>query len=135
VYGITEAADYYFKKKPEELNLGESLFLSSIIPRPKTGVSSFEYTGHLKGWVQRHFNTYGSIMRKLGELNNVSVPENYGFYEVILQPALRPKAPVIRDSTFDVLGEHELIIRELEAEENVRKSILDKLIGEKHENN
>ena len=135
VYGITEAADYYFKKKPEELNLGESLFLSSIIPRPKTGVSSFEYTGHLKGWVQRHFNTYGSIMRKLGELNNVAVPENYGFYEVILQPALRPKAPIVRDSTFDVLGEHELIIRELEAEENVRKSILDKLIGEKHENN
>ena len=135
VYGITEAADYYFKKKPEGLTLGESLFLSSIIPRPKTGLSSFEYTGHLKGWVQRHFNTYGSIMRKLGELNNVAVPENYGFYEVVLQPALRPKAPLIRDTTLDVFGEHELIIRELEAEENARKSILDKLIGEKNENN
>ena len=79
VYGITEAADYYFKKKPEDLTLGESLFLSSIIPRPKTGLSSFDYTGHLKGWVQRHFNTYGSIMRKMGELNNVAVGENYGF--------------------------------------------------------
>src|SRR5690606_37317757 len=95
VYGITEAANYYFKKQPEDLTLGESLFLSSIIPRPKTGLSSFDYTGHLKGWVQRHFNTYGSIMRKLGELNNVSVPENYGFYGVVLQSNLRPKAPVM----------------------------------------
>lgn len=135
VYGITEAANYYFKKKPEDLTLGESLFLSSIIPRPKTGLTSFDYTGHLKPWVQRHFNTYGSIMQKLGELNNVAVPEGYGFYSVLLEPALRPAAPVIRDSTFDVLGEHELIIKELEAEENARKSILDKLIGGKHENN
>ena len=129
VYGITEAANYYFKKQPEDLTLGESLFLSSIIPRPKTGLSSFDYTGHLKGWVQRHFNTYGSIMRKLGELNNVSVPENYGFYEVVLQSNLRPKAPVMRDTvTWDIDNEQELIIKELEAEEQARKSLIDKLI-------
>ncbi len=129
VYGITEAANYYFKKQPEDLTLGESLFLSSIIPRPKTGLSSFDYTGHLKGWVQRHFNTYGSIMRKLGELDNVSVPENYGFYEVVLQSNLRPKAPVMRDTvTWDMDNEQELIIKELEAEEQARKSLLDKLI-------
>lgn len=129
VYGITEAANYYFKKQPEDLTLGESLFLSSIIPRPKTGLSSFDYTGHLKGWVQRHFNTYGSIMRKLGELNNVSVPENYGFYEVVLQSNLRPKAPVMRYTvTWDIDNEQELIIKELEAEEQARKSLIDKLI-------
>lgn len=129
VYGITEAANYYFKKQPEDLTLGESLFLSSIIPRPKTGLSSFDYTGHLKGWVQRHFNTYGSIMRKLGELDNVSVPENYGFYEVVLQSNLRPKAPVMRDTvTWDMDNEQELIIKELEAEEQARKSLIDKLI-------
>jgi hypothetical protein len=135
VYGITEAADYYFKKQPEELTIGESLFLSSIIPRPKTGLTSFDYTGHLKPWVQRHFNTYGSIMRKLGELNNVAVPENYGFYQVVLQPALRPKAPAVRDTTLDIIDEHELFMREMEAEDNKRKSLLDKLLGEKHENN
>jgi len=135
VYGITEAADYYFKKKPEDLTLGESLFLSSIIPRPKTGISSFDHIGHLKGWVQRHFNTYGSIMRKLGELKNVSVPENYGFYQVVLQPSLRPKAPLIRDTTSDITDEHELFMREVESIENSRKSILEKLMEERHENN
>src|SRR5690606_40048447 len=57
VYGITEAASYYFGKKPADLTIGESLYLSSIIPRPKTALGSFDYTGHLKPWVQRHFNT------------------------------------------------------------------------------
>lgn len=133
IYGITEAANYYFKKRPEEINLGESLFLSSIIPRPKTGLRAFDYTGHLKAWNQRHFNTYGSIMRNLHELDNVPIPENFGFYQVLLQPALRPKAPVIQDS-LSILAEQELMIRELEFEQNARQSIIDKLMEEKISN-
>ncbi len=133
VYGIAEAAEYYFQKKPQELTLGESLFLSSIIPRPKTGLSSFDYTGHLKPWVQRHFNTYGYIMSKVGDLNNVDVPEYYGFYSVLLQPRLRPAAPAILDTTDtsyqDMVEDHERIMREIEAEENTRKSIMEKLFG------
>lgn len=130
VYGISEAANYYFLKQPADLNIGESLFLSSIIPRPKTGLNSFDYTGQLKPWVQRHFNTYGYIMHKMGELKNISVPDNYGFYEVVLQPQLRPAAPVMRDTAtydLDVIDEHEQIMRDIEMEEKTKKSILDKL--------
>ncbi|MBE8722804.1 transglycosylase domain-containing protein [Sphingobacterium pedocola] len=130
VYGISEAANYYFLKQPSDLNIGESLFLSSIIPRPKTGLNSFDYTGHLKPWVQRHFNTYGYIMNKMGELKNISVPDNYGFYDVVLQPQLRRAAPAIRDTAtfdFDVIDEHEQIMRDMEMEEKAKKSILDKL--------
>ena len=133
IYGISEAVNYYFNKKPQELTLGESLFLSSIIPRPKTGLSSFDYTGHLKPWVQHHFNTYGYIMTKVGDLKNVEVPANYGFYEVLLQPRLRPAAPVFTDTTDtsyqDSIEDHERIMREMEAEENTKKSIIDKLFG------
>lgn len=133
VYGIAEAAEYYFQKKPQELTLGESLFLSSIIPRPKTGLSSFDHTGHLKPWVQRHFNTYGHIMTKVGDLTNVEVPEYYGFYQVLLQPRWRPAAPAIVDTADtanqDVVEDHERAMREIEAEENTKKSILDKLFG------
>lgn len=35
IYGITEAAKYYFGKPPEMLNLHDCLVLSYIIPRPK----------------------------------------------------------------------------------------------------
>jgi hypothetical protein len=34
VYGITNAAEYYFGRSPMELNLAESLFLSSLLPAP-----------------------------------------------------------------------------------------------------
>jgi hypothetical protein len=35
IYGLSEAAQYYFEKKVSELDLTESLVLSYIIPRPK----------------------------------------------------------------------------------------------------
>ena len=34
VYGITQAAERYFGRKPGELNLAECLFLSSLLPSP-----------------------------------------------------------------------------------------------------
>jgi hypothetical protein len=34
IYGITAAADHYFGRTPAELNLGECLFLSSLLPAP-----------------------------------------------------------------------------------------------------
>lgn len=130
VYGIEEAARYYFDKSARDLSLGESLYLSSIIPRPKTGLSSFDHTGHLKSWLSRHFNTYGSIMSRGGELKSVEVPENYGFYEVVLKPSLRPKAPIMTDSLSNGMSDEDtLLLKELEVEEKTRKSILDRLLN------
>jgi hypothetical protein len=64
-------------------------------------------------------------------LNQVDVPENYGFYSVVLQPRLRPAAPAFADtlSQDSILHDHQRIMREIELEEVVRKSILDKLFG------
>ena len=130
VYGIEEAAYYYFNKKAVDLNLGESLFLSSIVPRPKTGLSSFDHTGHLKPWVQRHFYTYGSIMNKVGDLKNVAVPENYGFYDVVLKPSLRPKAPLVVDTlNYDYIEDDAQALEELIIEDKMKKSVLDKLFN------
>lgn len=123
VYGIQEAAQYYFSKTPSALNLGESLYLASIVPRPKTGLSSFDYTGHLKPWLQRYFNTYGAIMEKRGQLDGEEVPEGYGFYQVRLREALRAPQPIgVMDTvaTKDIEAEQEAIIKALEDEEKIR---------------
>ncbi|TYR38076.1 penicillin-binding protein [Sphingobacterium phlebotomi] len=135
VYGIQEASSYYFGKTPAQLSIGESLFLSSIIPRPKTGLSSFDYTGHLKPWVQRHFNTYGYIMNKLGQLQDEQVPEAYGFYGVVLEPGLRPPRPKgLIDTTFrEIDPEQEAIMQEMERDEARRRSLLEKLFGKEAE--
>lgn len=34
IHGVVEAADYYFGKRPEDLSLAESVWLSSIVPAP-----------------------------------------------------------------------------------------------------
>ncbi|MCY4781055.1 transglycosylase domain-containing protein [Sphingobacterium sp. UT-1RO-CII-1] len=122
IYGIQEAAQYYFAKAPSMLTLGESLYLASIVPRPKTGLSSFDYSGHLKPWLQRYFNTYGSIMAKRGQLEEEEMLEAYGFYQVQLREALRPPRPAgVSDSleAEDIEAEQEAIIKELEKEERL----------------
>lgn len=129
VYGISEASKYYFGKSASELTIGESLYLSSIIPRPKTGLSSFDYTGHLKPWVMKHFNTYGYIMNKMNQLEGETVPGNYGFYQVELQPNLRPPRP---KGVPDSMMNHDDIkdmVDEIDREERIRKALLEKLFG------
>ncbi len=48
IYGANEAAQFYFNKDASKLNLQESIFLASIIPRPKWFMYSFDETGHLR---------------------------------------------------------------------------------------
>ena len=48
VYGITEASQFYFQKRPADLNLNECLFLATIIPKPKGFMYRFDSEQHLK---------------------------------------------------------------------------------------
>ena len=48
VYGITEAANFYFNKKPSQLDLNESIFLALIIPKPRYFSWYFTDNGELK---------------------------------------------------------------------------------------
>jgi membrane carboxypeptidase/penicillin-binding protein PbpC len=62
VYGIGEASRFYFNKKPSELTLGESLFLATIIPRPKGFMWRFDKQGNLKDFVGRQFKFLSDLM-------------------------------------------------------------------------
>lgn len=42
IYGAAEAARFYFDKEPSQLTLAESIFLASIIPKPKHVRSCFD---------------------------------------------------------------------------------------------
>ncbi|MFM6953466.1 MAG: transglycosylase domain-containing protein [Sphingobacteriaceae bacterium] len=87
VYGIGEASRYYFDKTPAELNLGESIYLASIVPRPKSSLYFFEYQGNLRSSMVGYFNTIGSLMAKRGFTPPDS--SSYGFYGVRLKESLR----------------------------------------------
>jgi hypothetical protein len=48
IYGANEAAHFYFNKDAAKLTLPESIFLASIIPKPKWFMYSFDENGHLR---------------------------------------------------------------------------------------
>jgi hypothetical protein len=89
IYGIGEAAHYYFDKKPAELTLGESIYLASIVPKPKSGLYAFDENGSLKGYLVNYFNLIGKMMVVKGYTQPDS--SAYGFYTVRLKPSLRQK--------------------------------------------
>ncbi len=48
IFGIGEAADFYFDKHPSQINLGEATFLASIIPSPKNAGWAIDSSGTVK---------------------------------------------------------------------------------------
>jgi hypothetical protein len=100
IYGIGEASRYYFGKVPSELTIGESIYLASIVPHPKTGLYSFTPDGSLRPGLVGYFNLIGNLMAGHGQAQRDS--SNYGFYTVQLKEALRrqiaPVTPAIADS-------------------------------------
>jgi hypothetical protein len=72
IYGITQAARYYFNKSPSELTLQESLFLAGIVPFPRRFKSVFESNGCLKSW----FVSYMQRMKELMVARNRILPSD-----------------------------------------------------------
>ena len=99
VYGIGEASRYYFGKTPAELTLGESIYLASIVPHPKTGLYAFMPDGTLRPTLENYFNTIGNFMVGHGQAQHDSL--SYGFYSVRLKENLRKKIKVVDTATAD----------------------------------
>ena len=94
VYGIREAARYYFGKGPSELTVGESIYLASIVPSPRKGLYSFLPDGSLRPSRIFYFNSLGKLMSYQGFVPRDTTGA-YGFYNVRLREGLRSEvAPV-----------------------------------------
>ncbi len=66
VYGIGEASQFYFQKKPLQLNLNESIYLATIVPRPKGFMWKFNSEGTLTPWAIQKQEFLTNIMLKRG---------------------------------------------------------------------
>nr|WP_236668743.1 biosynthetic peptidoglycan transglycosylase [Hymenobacter rubidus] len=62
IYGVKEAALFYYGKRPDELTLSESLYLASIIPKPKFARYSFDAYGGLRRSTRYFFRLIADIM-------------------------------------------------------------------------
>ncbi|RTQ47916.1 penicillin-binding protein [Hymenobacter gummosus] len=66
VYGVGEAAKFYYDTQPANLNLQQSLYLASIIPRPKYARQSFDAYGDLRRSPRYFFRLIADIMAARG---------------------------------------------------------------------
>lgn len=64
IYGIGEAARFYFNKPPSELSLEEGIFLASLLPHPKWFRYSFDQDGNLKPYMAGYYRLVSSFMLK-----------------------------------------------------------------------
>jgi len=68
IYGIGEAAQFYFEKKPIDLTLKECLFLATIVPKPKKFMWQFDNKGNLKSFAKQQQKILGNLMLRRGIL-------------------------------------------------------------------
>jgi hypothetical protein len=71
IYGINEASKFYFLKHPSELDLAESIFLASIVPRPKLFRYSFDEYGNLRGYLEGYYRLLAGIMLRRGQISQM----------------------------------------------------------------
>ncbi|MGQ7946066.1 transglycosylase domain-containing protein [Flavobacterium sp. WC2509] len=72
VYGIGEAAQFYFQKRPADLNVNECLYLATIIPKPKKFMWQFDQQGLQKSYATQQQKFLRNLMFRRGLL----VPED-----------------------------------------------------------
>ncbi len=65
-YGVNEAAHFYFKKDVSKLTLAESIYIASIVPRPKLFKYSFDKEGNLREYLSNYYSLVSGKMLSRG---------------------------------------------------------------------
>lgn len=74
VYGITQAADYYFGRKPEELDLAECFFLASLLPSP-VRYGKLREKGEVPEPWMKHLKALMTISAKYNKISRAELAE------------------------------------------------------------
>ncbi len=96
IYGVTRAADYYFGRKPEELNLPECFFLASIMPSPVRYGKLRDKGEVSEGWM-KHLQTLMQIAAKNNKITRAELTEGLAQPIVFIKPGdprPEPRKPV-----------------------------------------
>ena len=85
VYGVTRAAEHYFGRKPEELNLPECFFLASLMPSPVRFGRQRDKGQVSEGWM-RHLQALMEIAAKNGKVSKAELAEGLAQPIVFVRP-------------------------------------------------
>ena len=98
VYGITHAADYYFGRKPEELNVAECLFLASLLPSPVRYGKMRDKGEVSENWM-KHLSALMEIAARNGKITSAELTEGQSQKVVFVKPGdprPEPRKPVTK---------------------------------------
>ena len=102
VYGIGEAASFYFQKSPSQLTLNECLYLANIIPSPRKFMYQFNTEGNLKSFAISRDKQLKNLMMRRGiifpedTINQIPISINGPANSYI---KIKEESPVLQDST------------------------------------
>ena len=74
IYGAAEASHFYFAKEPSELTLAESIYMASIIPRPK----HFKYSFDGRNLKESNDAFFDLLLRRMLERERITAEEAAG---------------------------------------------------------
>ncbi|PIS11511.1 MAG: monofunctional biosynthetic peptidoglycan transglycosylase [Bdellovibrio sp. CG10_big_fil_rev_8_21_14_0_10_47_8] len=102
LFGVKQAAAFYFKKDPQDLDVVESTFLTFLLPNPEVYSKSF-YKQHLTAFAQERLR---QMIDRLYQYNRIS-EEEYLTAKSELEYFLTGKEPPVIDPAIDDLNEEE----------------------------
>ncbi|MFO0743219.1 MAG: biosynthetic peptidoglycan transglycosylase [Labilithrix sp.] len=85
IYGVTQAAEHYFGRKPEELNVLECYFLASLLPSPLRYGKMWEKGEATEGWM-KHLQALMAIGAKNGKISRSELDEGLKQTLVFVKP-------------------------------------------------
>jgi hypothetical protein len=103
IHGIQAAADHFFGRKPEELNLAECMFLSSVLPQPIPYHHLYEHGELPEAWLQV-IRTRMIVAARTGRITQAQLAEGLTERVVFHRPdtPLPPPRPPVATTR----GEH-----------------------------
>ncbi|WP_445453611.1 transglycosylase domain-containing protein [Flavobacterium sp. 25HG05S-40] len=107
IYGIAEASEFYFQKRPIDLNINQCLFLATIIPNPKGFMWRFDSHNRLKPAHQQQEKFLTNLMFKR---NLITPNDTIGNFPLFISGAAKyylKQPPTVTESDINTIEEFE----------------------------
>ncbi len=100
VYGLYDASAFYFDKTPQQLTLGESLFLALIIPSPGKFYTHFDKEGNYKPEQQERIQSTAKLMLSRNLISNAEYETLDTHIKIKVKPEEMKALPTIDEEDY-----------------------------------
>jgi len=107
LYGITKAADHYYGRRPDELNIAECMFLASVLPSPIRFHGLYEQSPRIPDHWMSYLKTLIGFAEKNGRVTSAEVAEALAgpvMFHKPNAPRPEPRGRVVRGVIVDDNG-------------------------------